>query len=277
MIVEADFLDHWKTQMLATTLNDPLAPCYLIRLWAHCQQRKEYCFEAAKLTPAILKAITRSTADQQALWDAFMEVGFLDLHADGTIEAHGFFDANSQLCVNWANGKKGGRPKKKITPEKPSQNPSETHPEPKEERERAEEKEEAEKQDEGEKEDEPSISPPPGKKPFWYGTDYSTVKHRMIEDYADLHAMNDPIEAAMVVCGDYSSGMYGFLVKGCKKCLLAGLHTDSIRIFLFQEIEKIFGEIKAGERKRKGDAIPTFVARMREHFETIDQPKIKAA
>ena len=60
--------------------------------------------------------------------------------------------------------------------------------------------------------------------------------------------MNDPIEATSV-CGDYSSGMYGFLVKGCKKCLLAGLHPDSIRIFLFQEIEKIFGEIKAGSER----------------------------
>ena len=77
----------------------------------------------------------------------------------------------------------------------------------------------------------------------------------------------------MVVCGDYSSGMYGFLVKGCKKCLLAGLHPDSIRIFIFREVEKIFGEIKAEERKRKGNAIQTFVARMRDYFATIGQNK----
>ena len=277
MIVESDFLDHWKTQMLITTLNDPLAPCYLIRLWAHCQQRKEYCFDSAKLTPAILKAITRSTSDKQALWDGFMEVGFLDLHEDGTVEAHGFFDTNSQLCVNWTNGKKGGRPKKKPNPEKPIQNPTVTQPEPKEGRERGEEKEEAEKQDEGERGNEPPISPPPGKNPFWYGKDYSNVGHRTVEDYPDIQAIGDPIEAAMVVCGDYSSGMYGFLVKGCKKCLLAGLHPDSIRIFIFREVERIFGEIKAGERKRKGNAIQTFVARMREYFATIDQPKTKAA
>ena len=85
------------------------------------------------------------------------------------------------------------------------------------------------------------------------------------------------VDAALVVCGDYSSGMYGFLVKDCKKCLLAGLHPDSISVFLFQETEKILGEIKAWERKRKGDAIQTFVARLREHFGTIGQLKTKAA
>ena len=115
MIVETDFLDHWKTQMLIGILKDPASPCYLLRLWAHCQQRKECCFDSAKLTPAILKAITRSPANKQVLWDAFVEAGFLDLHDDETVEAHGFHDANSQLFANWENGKKGGRPKKKTS------------------------------------------------------------------------------------------------------------------------------------------------------------------
>jgi hypothetical protein len=143
---------------------------------------------------------------------------------------------------------------------------------------------ESEKERELKKEDEEkqadtsaAISPPPGKKPFWYGRDYSNVKEQTVEDYEDLHAIEDPIEAAMIVCGDYSSGMYGFLVKGCKKCLLAGLHPDSIQIFIFQEVESMVGEIKAGERKRGGDAITTFVARMRDHFETIDKPSFGRA
>ena len=82
--------------------------------------------------------------------------------------------------------------------------------------------------------------------------------------------MTDPIEAAMAVCGDYSPGMYAFLVKGCKKCLLAGISNEGISEWIFKEVERIFGEIKAGERKRKGDAIQTFVARMRDYFETIN-------
>jgi len=131
MIVETDFLNHWKTQMLIEELGDPASPCYLLRLWAHCQARKQYRFAADKLTPKILKGITRSPVDPQTLWDALLEVGFIDLHDDGTIEAHGFHDANSQLIANWQNGKKGGRPrKKKATPEKPIQNPSHTHSEP---------------------------------------------------------------------------------------------------------------------------------------------------
>lgn len=137
MIVETDFLDHWKTKMLIDMLEDQASPCYLLRLWAHCQQRKEYIFDQKKMTPAILKAIMRAPMDKDELWDALLEVGFIDLHEDGTIEAHGFHDANSQLIANWKNGKKGGRPKKnKAAPEKPIQNPTETHPEPIEEVER---------------------------------------------------------------------------------------------------------------------------------------------
>jgi hypothetical protein len=51
-------------------------------------------------------------------------VGFLDLHDDGIVEAHGFYDANSQLIANWKNGKKGGLPKKKAEPEKFIHNPT---------------------------------------------------------------------------------------------------------------------------------------------------------
>ncbi len=39
---------------------------------------------------------------------------------------------------------------------------------------------------------------------------------------------NAPSEAKMVICGDYSSGIYGFLGKGCKKGLLAGLHRMAL-------------------------------------------------
>jgi hypothetical protein len=277
MIVETDFLDHWKTQMLIEMLGDPASPLCLIRLWAHCQQRKEYRFDQGKLTPAILKAITRSPADKQALWDALVEVGFLDLHEDGTVEAHGFYDSNSQLIAKWVNGKKGGRPKKKTTPGKPNQNLNVTEPKPIEEREREDEKEKVEKQDEGDRRDEPSISPSPYEKAFWLGKSYSGIEQQTIDDYGELHAMNDPIEAAMAVTGDYSMGMYGSLVKGCNKCLKAGMTPGGISDWLFQEVEKVFGEIKSGEREPGKSAASGFTARMQEGFATIDQPKAKAA
>ena len=271
MIVETDFMDHWKTKMLTTLLNDPAAPCYLLRLWAHCQQRKAYRFESGNLTPMILKAITSSPEDPQTLWAAFIEARYLDEHEDGTVEAHGFYDANKQLCANWEIGKKGGRPKKKPSPEKPIHNPKETHPEPIEERERAEEKEEAEKQDEGEKGDVPSVSPSPCEKGFWSGKSYKSIEQRVIEDYGELHAMTDPIEAAMAVTGDYSLGMYGMLVKGCDKSLKAGLSSGSIKTWLFQEVEKILGEINAGERERGKPAASGFTARMQMHFGKLEK------
>ena len=40
------------------------------------------------------------------------------------------------------------------------------------------------------------------------------------------------------------------LVKGCKKSQEAGLSPGSIKVWIFQEVEKILGEIKAGERER---------------------------
>lgn len=276
MIVETDFLDHWKTQTLIRVLNDPLAPCYLLRLWAHCQQRKEYRFDSAKLSPMILRGITRAQPGEQALWTAFVEAGFLDLHEDGTIEVHGFHDANSQLCANWENGKKGGRPGKNAAPSgKPIHNPTETHPEPIEEREEREETEKVEKQDGGEEREEASepFSPPPGNKPFWYGTKYGGHRPEPVETYEDLHAMDDPILAAMAVVGDHAKALYGFMVKGCNRCQKAGLHPESIRKFLFNEVERILGEIKTGERRRGMDAAKTFVARLSEYFETIDKPK----
>ena len=40
MIIEPGFLDHWKTQMLISALEDGGAAIYVIRLWEHCQQRR---------------------------------------------------------------------------------------------------------------------------------------------------------------------------------------------------------------------------------------------
>ena len=81
----------------------------------------------------------------------------------------------------------------------------------------------------------------------------------------------------MAVTGDYSMGMYGFLVKGCKKSVEAGLSPGSISIWLLQEVEKVFGEIKTGERQRGKSAASGFTARMQEQFSTIDQPMKKVA
>ncbi len=42
MIIDPDFPDHWKTRMLVGALNnDETAPVYLLRLWGHCQNRRQ--------------------------------------------------------------------------------------------------------------------------------------------------------------------------------------------------------------------------------------------
>jgi hypothetical protein len=225
------------------------------------------------MTPVILKAITRAPMDKDIFWNTLLEVGFLDLHEDGAIEVHGFYDANSQLIANWKNGKKGGRPKKKIEPEKPIQNPSVTHREPIERVERkegGEEKEKVEKQDEVNGEAGSGLSPSPGKKPFWFGTSYAGQKPPPIANYDELHAFNDPILAAMAVTQEQTKALYGFLVKGCNRCLEAGIDSEAIRNHLFTELEKLLGEIKQGERKRGMDAAKTLVARTGEYFDQME-------
>ena len=71
--------------------------------------------------------------------------------------------------------------------------------------------------------------------------------------------------------------MYGMLVKGCSKSQKAGLSVSSIKEWLFQEVERMLGEIKTGERERGKSAASAFTARMMEHFATVDGAKAKAA
>lgn len=119
MIVDPDFLDHWKTQMLIDTLDDPCAPLYVIRLWAHCQTRRGWVFD---IPIAGVKSICKFAGDAEALNQALIECEFL-AREDRQVTVVGWDEHNSTLIANWANGKKGGRPPKN----KPKQNPSKTH------------------------------------------------------------------------------------------------------------------------------------------------------
>jgi len=127
MIVQPDFLDHWKTQLLINLLDDQAAPLYVIRLWAHCQNRKTHAIPNGN--PNVTKAICHAlNHDAEKFHSAMLEAGFIE-EIDGELIAHGWDDVNSTLLRNWSNGKKGGRPKKKTQP-KPKDNPSVTQTEP---------------------------------------------------------------------------------------------------------------------------------------------------
>lgn len=119
MIVDPDFLDHWRTQMLIDTLDDPCAPLYVIRLWAHCQTRRGWIFE---IPMAGIKSICKFNGEAEQLNQALVDCEFLH-RVDKQVTVVGWDEHNSTLIANWENGKKGGRPPKN----KPINNPSITH------------------------------------------------------------------------------------------------------------------------------------------------------
>lgn len=140
MIVEPDFPDHWKTQLLATlvageTLTDAtdnptssvgsvwvdptasqrapsvipthLAPegsaMLIVRLWAHCQQRRSSIFP--KMTDAALKTVCRWGGDGARLREILIEAGFI--HCEGSeLVVHQWSERNGKLVRNWENGAK---------------------------------------------------------------------------------------------------------------------------------------------------------------------------
>lgn len=125
MIVDPDFFDHWRTRMVADMLQDQLAPVYIMRLWAHCQNRKGDVFD---IPAAGLKALCQFAGSAQDLEDALIAAEYIS--RDGlTVTVTGWAEKNAALLAAWENGNKGGRPKKnqKQTDGQPTENPAETH------------------------------------------------------------------------------------------------------------------------------------------------------
>lgn len=125
MIVDPDFFDHWRTRMVADMLGDAMAPVYIMRLWAHCQNRKGDVFD---IPPAGIKALCSFAGDAQALEDALIAAEYMS--RDGkTVTVIGWAEKNASLLSAWANGVKGGRPKKNPneTQNEPTENPEITH------------------------------------------------------------------------------------------------------------------------------------------------------
>lgn len=122
MIVDPDFLDHWKTRMLADLLGSEMAPLYVLRLWSHCQSRRTD--RLTDCTPAQLKAICRYNGDAQRFSDAMHACRWVE-HDGSDVVARGWWDANASMVANWRNGRLGGRPK--GSRKKPTENPNETH------------------------------------------------------------------------------------------------------------------------------------------------------
>lgn len=116
MIVEPDFLDHWKTRLLVRLLGTETAPIHVIRLWAHCQSRKTDRFTGWK--PTVLASVCRWDGDAQIFWDSMVQTYcFLD---GDVLVVHDWAEVNRSLISAWNNGKNGGRPpSKKPTGNRP--------------------------------------------------------------------------------------------------------------------------------------------------------------
>lgn len=125
MIVDPDFFDHWRTRMVADMISDQMAPVYIMRLWAHCQNRKGDTFDIP--TPGI-KAICQFSGDAKTLEDALISAEYM-IRNGLTVTITGWAEKNASLIASWGNGHKGGRPKKnhQETQIEPTENPEETH------------------------------------------------------------------------------------------------------------------------------------------------------
>lgn len=156
MIVEPDFLDHWKTRLLVRLLGTELAPIYVIRLWAHCQSRKTDRFTDWK--PTVLASVCRWETDPQTLWDAMLETY---LERDGnTVVARGWAETNAGLISAWTNGKLGGRPKKQAKPT--DQKPAGNRPDNRIETVRVTDREDRSREDREDREDISPLTPQGG-------------------------------------------------------------------------------------------------------------------
>ncbi len=146
MIVQPDFLDHWKTNALAARIGRLEAITALLALWAHCQQRRAWQFQ---LTPLMLAGICRYPSENPGvLMDTLIELNLLEKTPEGVFIVHDWAETNAALVHNWTAGKQGGRPRKQPQgepTENPRVNPRQTQGQPKGEPIREEKRREEEK------------------------------------------------------------------------------------------------------------------------------------
>lgn len=118
MIVDPDFFDHWKTRLLVASLDgDEAAPLYVLRLWAHCQNRRKDTFD--NLAPAALKALCHWPGEANKLDSSLVTSGFIRRESSILIVV-GWSEYNAQLIAAWENGKLGGRKRRPRTRGQPT-------------------------------------------------------------------------------------------------------------------------------------------------------------
>ena len=129
MIIDPDFLEHWRTRMLVNFLaDDEKAPLYIIRIWAHCQIRRATKFESMPCDG--LRALCRYEGDAEVLEHGLINAGFIQREGEAIIVPK-WSEHNAKLIANWNNGSTGGRPPNpNKTQIEPNCNPTVTHANP---------------------------------------------------------------------------------------------------------------------------------------------------
>lgn len=104
MIVDPDFCDHWKTRMLVGCLDgDEVAPVYVLRIWSHCQNRRQWRFDG--VSTEALKSLCRFPGTAEKLESALSEAGFV--RRDGNVlVVCNWEEHNRTLIAAWKNGGK---------------------------------------------------------------------------------------------------------------------------------------------------------------------------
>lgn len=110
MIVQPDFVEHWKSRQLVNLTGDESALLAVLRLWTHCQHSKRS--EFPHMTPAQLASVCHWGSRKPACHVALVKAGFVDRLSPRGFAAHQWSEHNAQLIQKWNAGAKGGRPAK---------------------------------------------------------------------------------------------------------------------------------------------------------------------
>jgi hypothetical protein len=103
MIVEREFLDHWKTHLLRQLTGLPNAAEIPLRIWAYCESnRSDFIRDDGK--GLVITGICRVTCEPKRLLRSLLEARWLD-RAEGGFVAHGWAEKNA----NWLQKIGAGR------------------------------------------------------------------------------------------------------------------------------------------------------------------------
>lgn len=105
MIVQSDFLTHWKLKALATRIGMEAAVTSLLALWAHCEKRRAWEFE---LTPLMLAGICDYKGMAPELFDLMLQLRLIEATDKGWFQVHEWGKVNAALVCKWAGHKGKG-------------------------------------------------------------------------------------------------------------------------------------------------------------------------